>query len=246
MKKLLLLIIFITHFCLGQTKKQTDMCWNGTINNKIPVFIHYSLENDLVIGEITYTKTKEKKPIKLIGEYFTDNDSQDPESLRLVEYDKNGNVTGIIVVTPNKKELNGKWFSPNTNQEYSLKATKNDTLQIYSNHKANPNDIYGEYSYSYGKFAYKGDLAIKKDVNNISFNILALGKGDGPNISQIEDATINKITNNSFIYKIPDTENCSIKVTFYKDFVSVKRLERDCEEVFAMGTYVDEVYIKTK
>ncbi|MES2543774.1 MAG: hypothetical protein V4548_02735 [Bacteroidota bacterium] len=240
MKKILCLFIFIACSCNGQNKNQVDICWDGFINNKIPVFIHYSIVNELVIGEITYQNTKEKKPIKLIGTI------QDKNSYRLLEFDNFGNITGILLVTPNKTELNGTWISPKTGKELKFKANKNEIVKIISDYKSNHNDIFGDYYYNYGKFKCNGNFNLIKNKNNlISFDVMAMGDGEVPNLAIIERDSI-KLTGNSFIYKMPDTENCRFKINFYKDFVYVKDLGGDCTGQFGMGAYIDGIYFKTK
>ena len=49
------------------TEKSKAVSWTGMINSSIPVFISYSIQDSLVVGEIRYLNTKEKKPIRLLG-----------------------------------------------------------------------------------------------------------------------------------------------------------------------------------
>jgi hypothetical protein len=48
------------------TDTKNEICWTGTLNGKTHVFIHYQLDSNLIIGEITYLNTKDKLPIKLL------------------------------------------------------------------------------------------------------------------------------------------------------------------------------------
>ncbi len=73
-----------------KTNSNNDICWTGTLNGKTPVFIHYQLDSNLIIGEITYLNTKDKLPITLLGTI------EDDKTYRLLEFEKTGNITGII------------------------------------------------------------------------------------------------------------------------------------------------------
>src|SRR4051794_17348138 len=44
-----------------------EICWTGTFNGRFPVFIHYQLQSNVIVGEITYLNTKEKLPTRLLG-----------------------------------------------------------------------------------------------------------------------------------------------------------------------------------
>ncbi len=92
-------------------KNQDEFTWNGKINKKIPVFLHYRIVDKLIIGELTYLNTKAKKPIKIIGTIGDD------KSLRILEFDPTGNITGILTGLPDKDHFKGKWFSPKRNKE---------------------------------------------------------------------------------------------------------------------------------
>ena len=74
----------------AKTRSNSQICWTGTINGKTPVFIHYQLDSTLIVGEITYLNTKDKLPITLLGTI------EDDKSFRILEFEKTGNITGII------------------------------------------------------------------------------------------------------------------------------------------------------
>lgn len=212
--------------------------WEGQINNKLPIIINYSLQENLVIGEITYLNTKNKMPIKLIGTI------EDDKSFRLLEFDKSGNISGIISGKTKDNEFNGTWFSPKSRKEYSFNLKKlKKQIKAVSN-TINEKDIYGDYQYSYGKFAYSGELNIEKiDKNNIAFEILSVGNGEAPSIAQIERDTI-KLENNSFVYKLSESDDCEFKITFYKSFVYVKYLKGNCDGQFGMNASIEGIFIK--
>lgn len=45
----------------------SETFWKGYINKSIPIYLHYQIENDIIVGEIIYLNTQEKQPIKLLA-----------------------------------------------------------------------------------------------------------------------------------------------------------------------------------
>ena len=223
------------------TDTKNEICWTGTLNGKTPIFIHYQLDSNLVIGEITYLNTKDKQPIKLLGTI------EDDKSYRLLEFDATGNITGIIEGKPTNKSFNGLWFSPKTKKELAMTLSQKDTLIVSPNLKPDETQTFGNYHYQYGENGYNGDFDIDKVGNNkIAFNILSLTNIErGPNIAEVEKDTIT-MTGNSFIYKIPDSDSCEFKVTFYKAFVYINYTKGFCTSQFGLNATIDGIYLKTK
>ena len=225
----------------SKNHSNNEICWTGTLNGKTPVFIHYQLDSNLIIGEITYLNTKSKLPIKLLGTI------EDDKSYRLLEFDDTGNITGIIESKPTEKNFNGLWVSPKTKKELAMSLASMDTLIDSPNIKPDEVQIFGNYHYQYGERGYNGDFDINKVANNkIDFNILSLTNVErGPNIAEVERDTIT-MTGNSFIYKIPDSDSCEFKVTFYNGFVYINYTKGYCESQFGLNATIDGIYLKTK
>jgi hypothetical protein len=223
------------------TDIKNEICWTGTLNGKTPVFIHYQLDSNLIIGEITYLNTKDKLPITLLGTI------EDDKSYRLLEFDNTGNITGIIEGKPTEKEFNGIWASPKSNKELTMTLSPKDTLISTPNFKPGENQIFGNYHYQYGENGFNGDFDISKVGNNkIAFNILSLTNIErGPNIAEVEKDTIT-MTGNSFIYKIPDSDSCEFKVTFYKGFININYTKGYCSGQFGLNATIEGIFIKTK
>jgi hypothetical protein len=222
------------------TDIKNEICWTGTLNGKTPVFIHYQLDSNLIIGEITYLNTKDKLPIRLLG-------TIEDESYRLLEFDTTGNITGIIEGEPTEKSFNGLWVSPRTKKELAIALYKKDTLIVSPDLKPGETGIFGNYHYQYGENGYNGDFNISKVGNNkIDFNMLSLTNVErGPNVAEVEKDTIN-MTGNSFVYKIPNSDSCEFKVTFYKAFVYINYTKGFCESQFGLNATIDGIYLKTK
>lgn len=258
MRNSILFLVLLLSACAGQTEKNisntttidtlkntkqnnhTETSWSGTINNKIPVFLHYSIYNKVIIGEITYLNTKDKKPIKLLGTIEED------KSYRLLEFEKDGNISGIITGNPGPRVFDGIWFSPKTRQELQLKLSTKDTLIETSNDQAESKEIYGSYHYQYSEEGYQGDFEINKlRDNKVEFNILSVTGAPGRNIAEVPTDTI-QMTGNMFTYKIPDTDSCEFKVTFFKGFLVVNYTKGYCSGQFGLNASIDGIFLKVR
>jgi hypothetical protein len=223
---------------LTDTKNQ--ICWTGTLNGKTPVFIHYQLDSNLIIGEITYLNTKDKLPITLLGTV------EDDKSYRLLEFEKSGNITGIISGLPTDKIFNGNWFSPKTRKELVVNLVKKDTTIFANSIDTKLQDIFGNYHYQYSEAGYQGDLEIKQLPNSkASFGITSVTDKPARNVAQIDDDTIN-LNTTQFIYKLPETKDCEFQVKFYKDFAYIKYTNGFCDGQFGNNATIDGIFIKTK
>src|SRR5579862_309387 len=218
-----------------------DICWIGSLNNKTRIFIHYQLDSNLIIGEITYLNTKDKLPIRLIGTIEED------KSYRLLEFDKTGNITGVITGNPNETTFNGSWVSPKSKKELSMELAKKDSSISSVDFTPGREQVFGAYHYQYGDKGYNGYLEINKVGNDkIDFDIMSLTNLErGPNIAEVEKDTIT-MAGHSFIYKIPDSDSCEFKTTFYRGFAYVNYTRGYCVSQFGLGATIDGIYLKIK
>lgn len=145
-----------------------QICWTGTLGDKIPVFIQYQLDNYLIIGEITFSKTKDKSPTRLLGTI------EENENYRLLLFDKTGNITDIITGLPTSENFNGTWSLFKEDKEYSFTLLLADTSITSPDIRPIDNQIFGNYHYQYGEDGYNGDFEINKiDNNKVEFNIFS-------------------------------------------------------------------------
>jgi hypothetical protein len=214
--------------------------WTGAINSTIPIVLEYTIEDSLIVGSITYTNTKDKKPIKIVGNIETD------KSLRLLEFDPAGNITGIISGNSTETEFKGDWFSPKTRKELSCNLTKKDTTLPTKNLQTDFSNIFGEYHYQFSKAGYQGTFQINRlPDNKISFGILSVTGEPARNIAQIETDTI-ELTKNEFMYSPSNTGDCEFKVKFYDGFVYIKYTNGYCTGYFGNNATVDGIFFKIK
>jgi len=254
MKHTIAALLILLSACNGQKEKNTvtqtvdtassqtvevqtpaEIVWQGTLNNKIPVLLHYSIQDGDIAGEMIYLNTAAKKPIQVCGTVKEDN------SYDLYEYEKNGNVTGTMACTTNGEKLTGRWYAGRTGKEYKLNLSKKDTLI-----KTPPyTDISGNYRYQYGEDGYQGEFELKKIGNNkFAFGISSVTGEPGRNLAEISTDTI-EMTGNNFIYKIPETVDCEFKVTFYRTFLKVDYTKGPCQDApFGFNATVEGIYFK--
>jgi hypothetical protein len=218
----------------------TELCWSGKINKKIPVFLHYSVNDNLIVGEITYLNSISKKPIKILGTVEND------KSYRVLEFESGGNITGVIYGKPGQQTFDGSWFSPKTRKEVSLHLEKKDTSIVTQTIEPNLDEISGKYHYQYAKEGSSGDFSISKIKNNkAGFSIVSVTDGPALNTAEVSDDTI-QLKGNSFIYKIPDADDCDFEVKFYKDFLTVKYIKGPCVGQFGMNATVEGIFLKVR
>jgi hypothetical protein len=220
---------------------KTEICWTGTLNVNTPIFVHYQLDSNLVIGEIIYLNTKDKLPIRLLGTIEKD------KNYRLLEFDKTGNITGVITGVPTDKVFKGSWFSPKSNKELAMVLSIADTVIPAADIKPIHNQIFGNYHYQYGENGFNGDFEINRvSHDKVDFNILSLTNVErGPNIAEVEKDTI-LMKGNSFVYQIPYSDSCEFKTTFYKDFLYINYTKGYCNGHFGLNASIDGIYLKLK
>lgn len=217
-----------------------EVSWKGFLNGKVPVFIHYQLDGNVIVGEITYLNTKNRLPITLLGSIEDDN------SYRILEFEKSGNITGIITGSPADGLFKGSWFSPKTRKELTLNLVKKDTAIVSMETEAKLDDVFGHYHYQYSEAGYQGDLEIKKlPASKAVFGITSVTGDPARNLAQIDDDTISLKTTD-FTYKLADTDDCEFKVKFYKGFALVQYTNGTCSGQFGFNATIEGIYLKTK
>ncbi len=253
MKHLFLLLLCISTSCTLQQKKQAkevkknatttlnnDICWSGTLNAKIPVFLHYQVLDSVVIGELTYLNTKAKKPIPVVGTLKNGN-------YRILEFAKDGNITGILTGTQNTDtNFSGYWFSPKTRKNLSLNLTKSDSIIPSKSNTTVLKNIYGNYRYQYSESGYQGEFSISKvDHKNSAFSIFSVTNAPARNMADVGIDTISLHTT-EFLYTIPDTDDCEFKVRFFKDFLQINYTKGFCDGTFGHNATIEGIYYKVK
>lgn len=166
--------------------------------------------------------------------------------IKVCEYQKDGNITGVFVFNKINNSADGIWASTKNNTEYKFQLAAKDTLLPAIDPAFHSGNRFGRYSYAYGKKGYQGEVTISEiKKNKISFSISSVTGEPGRNIAEIELDTI-AIVNNEFVYKVPGSDSCRLNVKFYKDFLTVEYSENfgNCGDLFGLNATVDGIFIK--
>ena len=227
--------------------------WEGKLGGKIPVFIHYTIKDSILSGQVTYLNTKARKPIRIIGEIQANN------YYRILEFDKNALITGIWTLKIKGNSCTGTWFAPpksgwydpDNNKEFTVKATPSDSLIPEWNLSPNPNKLFGRYEYNYTKEnGNVGHFTLNKLTDNrADFEILGISSAPGFNIASIEETDVDfeggKDT--QFLFKLSDSKDCDFKVIFYNDFATVRYTNGYCQTgYFGHNATVEGLFLKMK
>ena len=138
MRDLLLILLFATHSVTAQTPR-TIRTYAGLVNDKYPVSLTLTTDDNLAYGTLIYKRTGE--PIRVVG-------TLDKGKLLLHEFYGKSTVTGIFNGQASAKGYLGSWFSPKPNAKeltFSLTETSEKTASAVST--LNPT---GTYAYSFG------------------------------------------------------------------------------------------------
>ncbi|MET0394243.1 MAG: hypothetical protein ABW019_13945 [Chitinophagaceae bacterium] len=255
MKYHLYLFAFILACCKGPSKKSHEQgtapallaknpayetCWSGTLNGNIPVFVHYHVDSNLVIGKIIYLNTKERQPIPLIGTIEED------RHYRLLEFDSTGHISGIIDGRPGSEGFSGTWISPVTKKEFPVSLLPADTLIQSPDTRADEDQIPGSYHYRYGETGYSGELTVNRMGNTIGFSIVSVTSiENGANTAMVEKDTAT-MNGPGFVYTIPGSDSCTCSIRFYKAFAHISSANGYCDGQFGHNATIDGIYLKTK
>lgn len=217
-----------------------DICWSGVLNNNIPILLHYSIHDKTVMGAITYLNTKAKTAIKILGSVESD------KSYRLLEFEEDGNITGIITGKPVGENFKGTWFSPKSGKELKLELNKKDSSIESTELPLAGKNIFGSYHYQYSEDGPHGQFELNKiNDQEIAFSIFSVTSAPGRNMANVHLDTI-PLNGNSFIYKLPGADSCEFKVTIYSGFLQVDYTLGNCTDQFGWNATVEGIFLKEK
>jgi len=201
--------------------------WQGTINKNIDIhgFWHIvakdpATQKALLQGKLIYDKVG--KPILLLGEL-----DEKENKISLKEMNQEGLITGTLYGDWKDGNINGHWWSPDGEKEY--------TLQIQTTPKATdvpsvePKNIAGNYHFSYGEKKYNSSLAVKA-LGKDSFLLDITGVTAAPSyhIATIEEMPVN-VSKHQCIFTY-EVESCKLRIRFYAGFAIIDHVDglNDC------------------
>ncbi|MEH3112745.1 hypothetical protein [Pedobacter terrae] len=242
LKTILIVLIFSISISHAQQNNAIQKyTLSGFINKKIPVELNISTYNQLILGNIRYLNTTSKQPIKIIGHM------KDQNQYSLHEFERDGNISGIIDATLKKNKLEGRWYATKSDTSYAItltfKTNQNLKPEIFSPLK--PDQLAGEYAYQYGEKGYQGNITIKKvSGNTYSYDIGSVTHDPGRNIADASGKVVLK--NNQLIIQV--NKSCKFKIKFYNGFLVISKEGsyelNDCE--FGFNATLEGTYLKIK
>ena len=221
-------------------------------NSNITVDIWFEEKNGIVSGEIVYTNTKQKTPIRILG---SSNVFKGSKSFDLTEFQKDGLLTGTLFIHRNLKSeaVTGTWHRFKTNDSkkpssYEIILTpvtfpkgKGGTL-TYS---TNP---VGNYGFHYYDYQWEGELGGNVEIGNLKGNTKKKSVHIDNATHNIAECEENLVFSNGLFHG--SIGECKIKydVHVFKDFVYVEYTEYGeafCPQ-FGEGASICGFYPKVK
>ena len=226
MKRLFAILFVLTLFMTSMSAQNVvnTYAYNGKFKNtKITVSIWFEENTEgIVSGEIVYTSSKHKTPMRIIGRTFNEDGNK---HFYFNEFQKDGFISGHLEIIKDFETgaLNGTWNSdsdPDKPASYNIVLTKVAFPKGKGGTFTYSSDPAGKYSYTYHHFV-KGDMGGSVEINllrgNVDKMMVSFSKYD-PQLAEWEE--------NLFYEKgvfHGSIESCDITydVHVFKDFVWV-------------------------
>ena len=230
--------------------------WKGAINDTIPVSVWLETYDNIIVGEIVYTNTKEKKPIQLFG-------TTHKGKSNIVEMLPDGLITGSISGVITNTSFEGTWTSPDKVVEKGTRFERASGKQYPIRLSAaivpqarpvfwgyDPATFEGEYRYSYGKNNAIGTVSIRKaDAGDVEYRIDTNIGAPSFNIAEIplDNRTTEKghPQDNRIVYEYGP--RCAVEILLFEGFLFTRYVEgKICQGEFGMNASVAGVFMQQK
>ncbi len=225
-----------------------DRVWKGKLGDKIPVLLRYHIYDEinygqyghLVVGRIAYQNTKEKTALPLLG--FV----SDGGYFRLGEYQKDGNISGVIYGREKNQNFEGEWSKPNTEISYNVNLTRQEQPLPAIEIKANPDSVFGSYAYRYGKRGYQGQLKLTQiNPGQSTLYMFSVTNAPARNMADLVDNDTIAVTKTDFIHPVAYADDCAVHIRFFKHFVMVYYPKASpCQNAFGARATYEGFYYK--
>jgi hypothetical protein len=230
--KMLILLSFST---LSFSQKLPQKVFEGKIQNKIPISLSLTFDNNVVYGNIIYRK--KGIPIRIIGRLDKNG------ALFLNELMPNGLCMGIFSVMLKENKIEGDWFTGDNEKrkEYKVSLIKTSETTIFETPLI---EVTGTYKYHYDNEGPSGNLGVQQiGKNKIAVAIDCIRGKPSYNMAQI-DKTILEFTHNQAIYYNTEFGKCKFKITFLKNGVNVQYVDDAYDCGFGNAATVTGNFIK--
>lgn len=231
----------------------------GAINGTIPVSLWFESRDGIISGEIVYTRTKDRTPIRILGRV------QDNGLLRLREMLPDGRVSGTITGSLVKDTLSGTWEGRpkiiekdgggaefRKGKTYPIKISRSTGTHAPFQWEANPDKASGIYAYSLGDKCDYGSVFLKVNGDGtVRYSIAALtGAPHYRTDAFPEDALSGEtatagLDGNTVLIDVD--EKCAIRLTLYSDFLESKYVPgRECQYNVGNGATAEGLFLKKR
>lgn len=213
--------------------------FTGNINANIPVFIWFKIYDSVIKGQVTYIKSKSHTPIEIRGIVSED-------GIRIHEFEKDGNVTGTFMGKLTDDSFTGTWYGSKRDNEFTFQLQVKDTTLSTIDSSFEPLGLSGAYRYQFGNDGAQGSVHIDELANNAySASISCVTSGPAYNLADLKiDSFV--FANNSYNYKMAETDNCSFRIRIFKDFLVINYIGNQYDCGFGNNAFVEGVFLKTK
>lgn len=231
----------------------------GVINDKIPVSIWFDIRDGLVSGEIVYTRTKAKTPIRLLGR------EEDDGSYRLHEMLPNGDISGTITGTLVNGILSGTWHGrlrivEKNEGDYEYKDGKKFTIKVSVverthapyNWSFDVEKASGTYAYSLGDNCDDGTVVLQaSNDGTVRYRLIGLTGAPSyrmacfPEEALSGEIAVANLHGNRIL--IEEDETCAIEILLYNDFLVSRYVDgKDCRYRVGNGATAEGLFLKKR
>ncbi|MFL5728893.1 MAG: hypothetical protein ACJ75J_05325 [Cytophagaceae bacterium] len=217
-------------------------CWKGALTpNNIQLGLWISKKEDLLIGEVTYTKSG--IPIKVAGK-------KDEDYYTLYEFDKDGTITGVFSFQSFGDSLKGHWYSPKKGKGYEFGSSKAPSVRVVDQDSLfipKPAPL-GKYRFSFGQEGGHGHFTCREVFQGAVFlDLTAVSPAPAFHMAIIEDTVDFDLPNNASVLEYSSNEGgCRINITFFDTFASIDYVDKKSECDFGYNAHPTGIYSRVK
>ncbi|GAA4343057.1 hypothetical protein [Flaviaesturariibacter amylovorans] len=212
--------------------------WSGTLGGRVPVLLQFAVHDSVVRGSILYQRSKERKPILLLGHL-------EPEGYRLFEFAPDGSVTGILLGKMTGSSFDGTWHDPGSERALPFALAPSDSGMLVSAPRPVTGAAAGgSYAYSFGETGAAGGIDVTVAGDSARFDINCVTRGPAHNIADLQTGPL-PLKGNSLIYADPATPGCRFRIRFYEGFLVIDYLESQYDCGFGHNATVEGIFLRT-
>jgi hypothetical protein len=232
--RFLIPLLLLATFAKAQTHTRTTRTFDGSVNDKYPVSLTLTTDDNLAYGTLVYKRSG--IPIRVVG-------SLQGGNLTLHEFDKGSGVTGVFSGQASARGYLGQWFAPKINAKempFSLTQTSQQPAPSRT-----VGVLTGTYAFNFGKESAAGELLVHQiGTDRVTIAFDANRGAPSFNLATIDKTTL-KLRGNQAVYSTKEFGRCTIRLTFFEGGVSVVYVGEDYDCGFGNGASVSGNYVKT-